>query len=136
MPQDQILQIGMSILAVAAIVVFAHWLGFSRRAQLESEGEAMEILQLAPGGFEPEKVALSADKSAAIAIDSHGRIAIVRSHGSSFIAYALRPSAVLELRNGDIYCDDREQGITVTVLRFDNNIPDWVAPALSSKTES
>ncbi|RJY09675.1 hypothetical protein [Aurantiacibacter aquimixticola] len=83
------LQFAGSLLAILALIYFAHRLGFSRNAQLEDEDDARERFRLAAGGFEPIAIALDTDGAGAIARDASGRTAVLVPHGAQFVARTL-----------------------------------------------
>ena len=82
----------LSLLAVTALVLLAHWLGYSRTAMLESEAESRDILRHLPGGFEAADIALDEDGAGAIARDGQGRLAVVYPHGGQFVARLVEAS--------------------------------------------
>ncbi|MGB3165673.1 MAG: hypothetical protein WBA68_02740 [Alteraurantiacibacter sp.] len=97
------LQFLLSLLAVAALVLFAHWLGFSRSGRIADEDEARDLFALAVGGFDACDVAIGAEGRGAIALDNAGRLAVLFPHGREFVARVLGPEARLSAEGGTLH---------------------------------
>lgn len=89
-----------SLVAVVAIVAVTWALGFRRAARIESHDEARELFSLAPGGFEPEAIALDKQGRAAIARDRQGRVAVLVPHGNQFVFCLLAPGSPISAEGG------------------------------------
>ncbi|MDE1468582.1 hypothetical protein [Aurantiacibacter sp. D1-12] len=124
---DLVLKFGGSLIAISALVVFAHFLGFTRHGKLSSKGEAAHCLRLAAGGFEPVHVFLDREGEAALAQDASGRGAVLAPHGNQFVARILSAGAKLSLEKDRLQISDQSIGLRPIVLRFDNMPPDWVS---------
>ena len=98
--QTEVVQFLASLAAVLAIVAIAWLLGSRDGARLSDKEEARELFGLAPGGFEPDDVALDANGAAAIARDADGRLAMLVPHGNQFV-FRLLPPGTLICAEGD-----------------------------------
>lgn len=125
--QGLLLQFVGSLAAIIAVVLLAHKLGFSRRAKLTSEDEALALFRLAPGGFEPIAIALDEDGRAAIARDARNRLAVLLPHGSHFVAMRVEQDVDL-VADGDILHVQAEH-IPAQALKLGPIAQDWAAKA-------
>lgn len=99
---SDLVQIGISVVAVSALVALTWLLGFRQEACLASAEEARELLRLAPGGFEPVAIALDADGKGAIARDAAGGVMVLLPHGNQFVARPVEPRAQLIVDRGQL----------------------------------
>jgi len=122
---SQLLQFGGSLVAISALVVLAHFLGFSRTARLEDPAEARALFRLAPGGFEPVEIALDIDGHGAIARDGAGRLAVLIPHGQQFVARTLGPAARLRRDGETLLVEDAALGTRVFALQLGEAAHIW-----------
>lgn len=98
----ELLKFFASVVAVAAIIAAAYHLGFRKAGRLADKGEAEELFQLAPGGFEPAEIGVDIDGAAAIARDAKGRLAVLVPHGNQFVFRLLAPGATIIADKGKL----------------------------------
>ena len=128
-----LVKFGASLLAIAALVVLAHYLGFTRAGRLESEEEAAELLGLAAGGFDPDRVLVDRNGLVAFGEGSDGRLAVLKPHGGQFVARILSAQTRLEIDDEALRIEDPALGPTALVLRFDHRPEDWVAELVHAR---
>ncbi len=128
---DFLVQFGASLAAVAALVVLAHFLGFSRGGRITSADEARAMLRLAPGGFEALELELDQDGQGAIARDCRGRIALLLPHGGHFVARILPPDSHRTVSGGVLVLARGAALPRAIALRLGKSAADW-----ASETES
>ena len=122
---EQVAIFAASLLAVGALVLLAHYLGFSAPARIADEGEAREALALLPGGFAPALLALGRDGKAAIARDASGRFAVVTVHGGRLVARLLSPAARFERQGSSLVIRAAELGPRTVTLDLGGSAADW-----------
>ncbi|WP_340588561.1 hypothetical protein [Erythrobacter alti] len=129
----QLLQFFGSLAAITALVVAAHYLGFSKGGRLESEAEARSLFQLMPGGFEADEIALDAKGCGAIARDREHRLAVLVPHGKQFIARPLGPDAKSSVDGGTLKIDDPILGAKPIALRLGEAAANWANSSSAAK---
>ena len=122
---SQVFQFAGSLAAIAAVILLAHFLGFTRGGRIGDEDEARELFQLASGGFDPVEIALDADGRGAIARDGDGRVAVLVPHGGHFVARTLGPDAVLRVERGKLMIENALLGSQPIALQLNDGTESW-----------
>ena len=124
---EQVAIFAASLVAVGALVLLAHFLGFSAPARIADEGEAREALALLPGGFAPTLLALDRGGKAAIARDASGRFAVVTVHGGRLVARLLSPATRFERDGSSLAIRGAELGPRTVTLDLSDAAADWAS---------
>ena len=85
----QLVQLGISILAVLLLALLAHQLGLGGDVRLRSEAQARDEAKAQLGGFDAVEVAIDRAGIGALLRDGQGRVLLLRRHGAQFAARLL-----------------------------------------------
>ena len=130
----QLLQIGISLIAILALAWLAKSLGLGGDQRIRSEERAIELADEAVSGFEPVDIAIDKAGYGALLRDADGRIVVIRRNGSHFAGRLLERStdARLDQEFLTITPDDKPFG-SVT-LHLGANAQIWAASLRRLKT--
>lgn len=87
-----LLQFGGSLAAILVLAALAVALKLGGKPVLGDERDAARIAGEVEDGFEPVRVSISREGSAALLRDASGRIMLVRRHGNKFAGRILTPA--------------------------------------------
>lgn len=80
----QLLIFAGSLIAIVALAGIARWLGLGGNPILRDEDSARRIVNEVEDGFVAERVSVARDGKAALAMDTGGRIMVIKRHGNRF----------------------------------------------------
>lgn len=78
----QLLQFGVSLLAIFALVWLVHRLRLGGDKRIRDEAHARELADEVSDDFEPAEIAVDSEGRAALLRDSGGQIMVLKMHGS------------------------------------------------------
>jgi len=96
------LPLALSLLAVAALIGLARWLGFVKQGRLADFREAEELADSLPGGFRAVATVLDQSGAGALLRDAMGRIAVVAPKGAHFIIRLVAPGWRAQIIGADV----------------------------------
>ena len=109
---DQVLQVGVSLIAILALGWFASKLGLGGDERIQGEAHARRLADEAVSGFDPVDIAIDRAGMGALLRDADGRILMLKRHGTHFAGRLIerRPEARLDQELLTIHADDRPFG--------------------------
>jgi len=118
----QILQFGGSLIAIFALAGLAWSLGLGGTPKLSNERQVRQAANEVFDGFEPDRIAISANGAAAILNSADGEIMVIRRHGNQFAGRILGPDANAQIRDSGLLIDSGEArygSLTLLIERAD-----------------
>ena len=90
---EQIVQLGLSLLAILALGWLAYWLRLGGDRRIADKAEAHELAEAIIDGFDPVDIAIDRSGRAALLRDADDRIVVLRRHGARFAGRLLTDRA-------------------------------------------
>ncbi len=94
-PTGFLVQFLVSLLAIAALAALTYWLKLGSAPTLASHDDARRFADQAVSGFDAVDCAIDQDGHGAIMSDAHGRLLVLRPHGSRYVGRIVEGSAVV-----------------------------------------
>lgn len=124
---DQLLQIGVSLIAILALAWLARKLDLGGDERIRDEDHVRFLADQAVSGFEPVDIAIDRAGVAALLRDSSGQILMLKRHGTHFAGRLIttRPKARLDQELLTIHAEDQQFGAVTLHLGAQAQI--WAA---------
>ena len=106
-----LLQFLGSLVAILALAALAWWLKLGPEPRLGCREEALRAADEAVSGFEPLDCAIDAEGRGALLRDEHGRVLLLRPHGSHFAGRILTAAATARVEGEQIVIDTAENAM-------------------------
>jgi len=97
-----LLQTAGSLVAILALAGLAWWLKLGGAPVLDSDDAVQRAAGEIDDGFAPAAIALSQDRTTALARDAAGRIMVIKRHGNRFAGRVLGPGAAAWVAGGQL----------------------------------
>lgn len=97
-----LLQTAGSLVAILALAGLAWWLKLGGAPVLDSDDAVQRVAGEIDDGFAPAAIALSQDRTTALARDAAGRIMVIKRHGNRFAGRVLGPGATAWVAGGQL----------------------------------
>lgn len=123
----QLVQLGISILAVLLLALLAHQLGLGGDVRLRSEAQARDEAAAALGGFEAVEVALDRAGIGALLRDAQGRVLLLRRHGAQFAARLLDSHSDTRLDHNFLTIGTSDQSFGKITIDLGDKAQVWAA---------
>ncbi len=118
----QLLQFGGSLIAIFALAGLAWFLGLGGTPKFSNDQQVRQAANEVFDGFEPDRIAISANGAAAILNSTDGEVMVIRRHGNQFAGRILGSDAKAEIRDTGLLIDSGEArygSLTLVIERAD-----------------
>lgn len=115
-----VLQLAGSLIAILLLAALAAWLKLGPPPRLICEADARKAASEVEEGFAAETMALDQNGAGGILRDDHGRIVILKRHGSHFAGRILGPGAVASAKGKELQIDCGERRFGAVTLTLDD----------------
>jgi hypothetical protein len=122
-----LIQVGGSLVAILALAWIAHRLRLGGDARIRSEDEARSLANEAIYGFDPVEIAIDKAGMGALCRDAHGRVLLLRRHGSHFASRLLDSHAHARLDRGFLTLATSDRTFGSVTLDLGNQAQAWAA---------
>ncbi|GAA4641954.1 hypothetical protein GCM10023115_02760 [Pontixanthobacter gangjinensis] len=132
----QLLQIGISLIAILALAWLAKKMDLGGDQRIRSEDRARELADEAVSGFEAIDIAIDKAGYGALLRDADGRIIVLRRHGSHFAGRLLERSSDARLDQEFLTITPGDKPFGSVTLHLGANAQIWAASLRRMKTLS
>jgi hypothetical protein len=123
----QLLQLGVSLLAILALAWMARWLQLGSDVRLKHEAEARQLAEAALPGFKAEALALDRAGIGALLRDGDGRVMLLKRHGAHFAARLLGSHANARLDRNFLTIGTGERTFGSLTLDLGDKAQSWAS---------
>lgn len=122
-----LLQFGGSLVAILALAWLAHRLGLGGDTRIADEAHARALADEAMCGFEPVDVVIDRAGMGALLRDAHGRVLLLRRHGTHFASRLLDSYAHARLDRNFLTLATADKRFGSVTLDLGQKAPEWAA---------
>lgn len=122
-----LLQFGGSLLAILALAWLAHRMGLGGDTRIADEVHARALADEAMCGFEPVDVVIDRAGMGALLRDAHGRVLLLRRHGTHFASRLLDSYAHARLDRNFLTLATADKRFGSVTLDLGQKAPEWAA---------
>ncbi|MCL4671626.1 MAG: hypothetical protein KJZ64_01535 [Sphingomonadaceae bacterium] len=122
-----LLQFGGSLLAILALAWLAHRLGLGGDTRIADEAHARALADEAMCGFEAVDVVIDRAGMGALLRDAHGRVLLLRRHGTHFASRLLDSYAHARLDRNFLTLATADKRFGSVTLDLGQKAPEWAA---------